>query len=458
MSLRGRTSHARVLIVDDNLEMARMLRDELSDHGYDAVALASGRRALDAIGKERFDAVVTDLRMPEVDGLQVLSTSRAKAPDTPVIVMTAYSAVDSAVEALHSGAYHYITKPFRPDELLVFLERALNQSRGLVEAQQPKRAGRDCTMGGLVAQSAAMRRVLELVTRVARSSVPVLLTGETGTGKSVIARTIHAEGARATGPFVAVNCAALPETLLESELFGHVRGAFTGAQAARPGLFAEANGGTLLLDEIGDMALSMQAKLLHVLERGTVRPVGAEKEQPIDVRLIAATNRNLHELAHRGHFRDDLLYRLEVVTLEMPALRQRKDDVVALANAFLADARRRHPSSPVVRLGADAVNALVSAPWPGNVRELQHVVERLVVLGSDEEVRKEELPQSFHVADTPMFHGDVMPIRRLQRLYARWALEQLGGHKGRAAERLGVDGKTLAKWLGEVAIDGGTDD
>jgi two-component system, NtrC family, response regulator HydG len=439
----------RVLVVDDNPEMARMLCDGLGEE-YEAVAVSSGRQAIDRVSREPFDAVVTDLRMPDADGLEVLAASRAAAPERPVIVMTAFSAVDSAVESIRRGAHHYLTKPFKVEELRIFLGRALDELRVRREAKALRSAMRErFSTAGVLGHSKRLQAVLDVVERVAESPVPVLITGETGTGKGLVARAIHAESHR-TGPLVPVNCAAIPENLLESELFGHVKGAFTGAASSRPGLFTEASGGTLFLDEVGELALPLQAKLLRVIEAGAVRPVGAEKEHAVDVRIVAATNRDLREAVRAGKFREDLLYRLDVVTIEVPPLRHRREDVLFLAEHFLADARRRHPDSPVVRLSPSVAERMTSYDWPGNVRELQHVIERMVVLGTKVEVGVEDL--SAHLLDGEKvaglsFRGQVIPFRDLQKRYAAWALDQCGGHRGRTAERLGVDAKTLAKWL-----------
>ncbi len=444
---------ARVLVVDDNLAMAKMLADGLGDQGHEGVAVASGKRAIELLSAEHFDAVVTDLRIPDADGMAVLAASKKRDPTRPVIIMTAFSAVDSAVDSIRHGAWHYLTKPFQEDELHIFLGRALAevQLRRDTEALRSTLKER-FAIGGLVAQSPGMRAVLDVAERVAKSDVPLLITGETGTGKGVLARAVHHESLRAARPFITVNCAALPETLLESELFGHVKGAFTGATTAQPGLFVEADGGTLFLDEIGDMSLTVQAKLLDVLERGILRPVGAERERTVDVRVIAATHRDLQEAAAKGAFRSDLLFRLDVVTVELPPLRTRKDDVPALLEQALQETLVRHPTSPVRHFSPAALRRMTSWRWPGNVRELKHVVERLVLLGREAEVQESQLPTAMLVEatqDTQLFTGEVMPIRKLQRLYAQWALEQVGGHRGKAAEQLEVDSKTLAKWLAQ---------
>ena len=448
----------RVVVVDDRREMAETLADGLADHGYDAVAIASSRQVMQMLQSERIDALVTDLRMPDVDGLELLSASKRLRPERPVIVMTAFGAIDSAIESIRRGAYHYLTKPFKLEELLLFLDRALDDSRVRREAAALKTALRERFGFGTVrGRSAAMAKVLEVAGRTAEADVPVLLLGETGTGKSLFARAIHAASARASRPFVAVNCAALPEPLLESELFGHVRGAFTGATADRAGLFAEASGGTLFLDEIGEMTPALQAKLLRAIESGMVRPVGASKETKVDVRLIAATHHDLRELVQKGSFREDLLYRLEVVSIELPPLRERREDLPELVEHFIRESRARHPHSPVERLSPESLKWVLEHDWPGNLRELSHAVERAVVLGTQTEAGIGDLPRALREREGPRLglplDAEVLPIRAVQRRYAAWALEQLGGHRGRTAEKLGVDAKTLAKWLGGGDIE-----
>jgi two-component system response regulator HydG len=445
---------ARVLIVDDKLEMAETLADGLRDAGFEAKALASSAKAAQLLEGEPFDALVTDLRMPEVDGLQLLALSKRLDPKRPVIVMTAFGAIDSAIESIRQGAHHYLTKPFKLEELVIFLGRALDERGVRDEAAALKTTLKQrFAASNVVAESLSMRDVLEVVERVARTDAPVLLTGETGTGKGLIARIVHAQSPRAARPFVSVNCAALPEALLESELFGHVKGAFTGASADARGLFAEAEGGTLLLDEVGEMPPPLQAKLLHVLETKTVRPVGGARERPLDLRIIAATHRDLRAQVKAGLFREDLLYRLDVVPVAIPPLRQRREDLEALIDRFFSEAKGKHPTSVVERLSSGARAALMRHDWPGNVRELSHVIERIVLLGRNIEVSVEELPPTVlerTKESAVSFGSDVMPVRELQRRYALWALERCGGHKGRTAEVLGIDAKTLAKWLSEA--------
>jgi two-component system response regulator HydG len=445
---------ARVLVVDDDLNLAETLAEGLTDRGLDAIACASSVEAAKRVETEPFEAVVTDLRMPAVDGMGLLARSRAAAPERPVIVMTAYAAVETAIEAIRQGAYHYLTKPFLVDELALFVDRAIGEARLRREARTLRSALRhESALDHLVGANAGMREIFDVVTRVADAATPVLFVGETGTGKTAMARAMHAAGVRAERPFVSVNCASLPENLLESELFGHVKGAFTGATAHREGLVAEAAGGTLLLDEIGEMSPTMQAKLLHVLESGTVRSVGANKERRVDVRLVAATHRDLRERIRAGAFREDLLYRLDVVTIEIPPLRQRKDDIPLLVERVLIRAKASHPQSPVERFSDAAMTALVQHAWPGNVRELAHAVERVVLLGRNAEASVSDLPPAVTAAVPRTlpegFGPDVQPIRDVQRRYAAWALERFGGHRRRTAEALGVDAKTLAKWLSD---------
>ena len=447
----------RVMVVDDSLEMARTLADGLCERGYDAVAIGSGQEAQARMARESFDAVVTDLRMPDIDGLQVLATSRALDADRPVIVMTAYSAIDSAVQSIRQGAYHYLTKPFKQDELALFLDRAFADRKIRDEAAALRQALRArFSTTSIIGQSAAIQALRDRILRVADAAAPVLVLGETGVGKGLVARALHADSRRATGAFVSVNCAALPEPLLESELFGHVKGAFTGAVSERPGLFVEAHGGTLFLDEIAEMTPGLQAKLLHAIENGRVRPVGASKDREIDVRIVAATHRNLAQRVREGTFREDLMYRLDVVSLTVPPLRDRPEDIRALVEHFLSDARARNPQSPLRRIFPPVFAILEAYRWPGNVRELAHVIEKLVLFSPGEVARAEDLPDSVRsggAAESTAFQGEIIPLRELERRYTVWAVGQTGGHRGKAAEKLGIDPKTLRKLL-----DGARDD
>jgi len=441
-----------VIVVDDKLAMAETLADGLTDLGVAATAYGSSRAALDTVAGGDVDVVVTDLRMPELDGLSLLDAIRATKPETQVIVMTAYGAIDSAVEAIRRGAYHYLTKPFKLDELAIYVKRAIEE-RALRRDAATMRRQLDArfNLHGLVAHSAAMQRVLGMIERIAPTSVPVMITGETGTGKSAIARAIHGTSTRAQHPFIALNCAALPEQLLESELFGHVRGAFTGATNDHPGLFVAANGGTLLLDELAEMPIALQPKLLRVLEAGTLRPVGATQERSVDVRVIAATHRDVRAAVAAGTLREDLLYRLNVLAIEVPPLRERRDDIPPLVDHFFAEAIARHPTSVARCFSRAAMRRMLDHTWPGNVRELAHVVERGVLLASHEEISIADLGLETETsAASPMlFGGEVVPMNEIQRRYARWALDRFGGHKTRTAERLDIDAKTLNRWLAD---------
>ena len=450
-----RAKAPRVLVVDDEVSMAEMLADGLNARGYDAVPIASSAEAARLLEQERVDAMVTDLRMPEIDGLGLMALSRRLSPERPVIVMTAYSAIDSAIESIRQGAYHYVTKPFKVEEVALFLARALDESRLRAEAVTLKRALRArFPKTTLLGESSAMRGIALLIERVADAAAPVLITGETGTGKGVVARAIHAQGERASSPFITVNCAALPENLLESELFGHVKGAFTGATSTRAGLFEEANKGTLFLDEIGEMSAALQAKLLHVLEQGVVRAVGSNKERVVDTRIIAATHRDLRERVAAGAFREDLLYRLDVISIEIPPLRRRREDIPELTFHFLEEAKAKHKASPVRTLSPDVLARLLEYGWPGNVRELAHLLERLVLLGRGAEVGIADLPQAIMLprekTGTSLFDGEVLPMRELQRRYAAWVYEHVGCSRKLAAEKLGIDPKTLSAWLADV--------
>jgi two-component system, NtrC family, response regulator HydG len=448
----GAAPPPHVLVADDDEAMATLLGEGLADLGYAVTVRTNAAQIQPLLSDDSFDLLLTDLRMPEVDGLELLTLSKRVAPERPVIVMTAFGGVDSAVSSLRKGAYHYLLKPFKLVELDLFVKRALAERQLRRDARSLRRAfDSRYAIDNVVTESAAMREVRALTERVADADVSVLLLGETGTGKGLFARMLHASGARAEGHFVSVNCAALPEALLESELFGSVKGAFTGAVAGRPGLFVEADGGTLFLDEIGDMSPSMQAKLLDVLERRVVRAVGATREQRVDVRIVSATHRDLRKRVAEGLFREDLLYRIEGIALEIPPLRLRREDIPVLAARFLAEARAENPRSVVERFSADAMTRLMDYAWPGNVRELRHAVSRAVLLGQHVEATAADLTSTIKSAHqkaaTIDFGDEVVPVRELQRRYAAWALERVGGKKMLACEKLGIDSKTLNKWL-----------
>lgn len=441
----------RVLVVDDDAALRETIADGLRDLGHE-VTSAGADVAPSLVRDPSHDVLVTDLRMPEIDGISLLTLSKQIVPERPVIVMTAFGAVDTAIESLRKGAFHYLLKPFKVAELHLVIGRALEERALRRETRTLKRALRQrFALDRLVTRSDSMQAVRELIERIADAEVSTLLVGETGTGKGMFARALHAESKRASAPFVAVNCAAMPENLLESELFGHVRGAFTGAHSDRQGLFEQADGGMLFLDEIGDMVPALQAKLLDVLERRRIRAVGSSRERPVDVRIVAATHRDLRARIAAGAFREDLLYRLEGVVVEIPPLRQRRDDIPPLVERFVDEARAANPKAVVERFSSDAMLRLLDYRWPGNVRELENAVSRAVLLGRSVEATLDDLPPAVaqqRPARAPADFGDeIIPVRELQRRYAAWALERVGGRKNLACEKLGIDAKTLNKWL-----------
>jgi two-component system response regulator HydG len=443
MARRALTDQAlsgRILVVDDHPAMANVVSEALTDAGWECVVNDSGAAAIAALREHAFDLVITDLRMAEVDGMDVLAAMRDLDADVPVIIMTAFGGIDSAIEAMRRGAHHYLTKPVRLEELRLHVERAIAERRLRREHRALASAART-GLDALIGDSPAMRALTSLVARVAPSPAPVLVRGESGTGKELVARALHAAGPRRDGPFVAVNCTALPEALLESELFGHVRGAFTGATATRAGLFVEASGGTLFLDEIGDMAPSLQAKLLRVVQLGEVRAVGSDDGRAIDVRLVSATHRDLEARVAAGEFREDLYYRLDVVPIRIPPLRDRAEDVPALANHFFAQSCARNPHSPVRRMAPELISALAREPWPGNVRELENHIERMVVMATGPRLGVEAMDRARRPTDRP--DDRVRTLREVQDDYIAEILARVGGNKTRAAELLGVDPSTL---------------
>jgi len=440
---------AQILVVDDNEDMVRLLAEQLSDAGYGVETATSGVQAVAAIRKQVFDAVVSDLRMGKVDGFDVLEAVREVDPAIPVLIMTAFGGVEGAVEAMKKGAYHYFTKPFRIEEMRLALQRALADRRLRDEVRLLRQtSGVFHGFGSLIGRSAPMQALYEKLQRLSSSSAPVLLRGESGSGKELVARALHFEGTRRGGPFTAINCSALPSTLLESELFGHVRGAFTGAHAHHRGLFVEADGGTLFLDEIGDMPLELQAKLLRVLEGGEVRPVGAATARKVDVRVVAATHQPLEERVAQRQFREDLFYRLNVLPVQVPPLRERPEDIPLLVEHFLARSRHRNAAAQVQRFSVEAMRALASLPWPGNVRELENLIERVVLLGDKEladfELLRQHAP-GLEAATHPLevAKREMTTLRQLESDYIAWVIARCGGNKTRAAEILGIDVSTI---------------
>jgi two-component system response regulator HydG len=436
-----------VLVVDDSTDMLNTLVRNLSDHGFTVETATSGKEALERFARAPSDVVLTDLRMKELDGMDVLEGIHRVDPHAPVVLMTAFGNVDGAVDAIQRGAFHYITKPFKLANVRVLLDRAVNhrtlreQNRQLKEMFNERFAARE-----LIGASAAMRSLRALIERVASAQSPVLIVGETGTGKELVARAIHVASDRREGAFVAVSCAAMPETLLESELFGHSQGAFPGATHARRGLFAEADGGTLFLDEVADMPLALQGKLLRVLESGEIRPVGSEATRRVDVRCMASTHADLSALVRARGFREDLFFRLNVVPVRVPALRERPEDIALLAGHFL---NRTPPRGRGPRriLADDARRALEAHPWPGNVRELENLIERLVVTKLDAEIDGLDV----ETALMPTAPGDpfealaasATTLEELEQRYVAVVLQRTQGNRAKAATILGIDPSTL---------------
>jgi DNA-binding NtrC family response regulator len=448
---------ARILIVDDDADMCRLLTDLLGEDGYEIEVAHDGASAIAKHQARPFDLTITDLMMPKMKGIELIAKLREIDGGSLVLLITAFGSIESAVEAMRAGAFHYVTKPFHNDEILIQVKRALEQ-KNLREEVARLRTEVDARsrFQNIIGHSPVMQRVFEVIAQVSDLSANVLIEGESGTGKEVIARAIHANGSRASGPFVPVNCAAIPETLLESELFGYMRGAFTDARKDRRGLFQEATGGILFLDEIGDIALSLQAKLLRVLEDKEVRPLGANQSIRVDARVVSATNRPLEDLVGAGKFRQDLYYRLNVIRIELPPLRQRSEDIPLLVDHFIrkfADSAKRS----VAGIQADALAALKNHQWPGNIRELEHTIERAVLLGKEPLIGKVDLPASLSAksdgaALIDQAHARQMTLYDLERDYIGRVLEASRGNKTEAARILGVDRTTLYRKLEEYKI------
>jgi two-component system response regulator HydG len=442
---------SRLLIVDDDRDMREALGTLFSEEGHACELAADAAAALDIVDAQTFDAVICDVVMQGMSGLDLLDRVRRTHPALPFIVITgAGGGVHQAVDAIKRGAFEYVVKPCDGVELRRIVTEALDGRRHPSESMRapppPSTVGRV----QLVGSGAAMRALQTCVDFVARSSAPALVVGETGTGKELVARSIHARSDRRDKPFVAVNTSAIPQELLEAELFGHVRGGFTGAVQGRKGLLTEADGGTLLLDEIGDMSVGLQAKLLRVLQFGDVRPVGSDRIHQVDVRVIASTHRDLPLLIKDGRFREDLYFRLNVLPVFVPPLRERREDIPALAAHFLAEACRRAPRSPVRSIGRDALRVLTAAAWPGNVRELASCIERAVVFGVDEMIDSNHLESLPDASEGPVSWpfpaAAPWTLRRMSRAYTEWVLVETGGNKERAAEILGIDLSTLYRW------------
>lgn len=448
-----------VLIVDDESAILETLRILLRNEGFEPHTAQGGRSAIEQMDALRPDIVLTDIRMPGVGGVEVLAAARAADPDVPVVLMTAQATLQSAMQAVNAGAFYYIQKPFGNDELVAILRRAAEHRKLRVENRSLKqeirrrdRTGDDRPVGN----SKAWLDVLRMAETVAPTESTVLIQGESGTGKEIIARFIHELSSRVDGPFNSINCGALPEGLLESELFGHVRGSFTGAVRDKEGLFTAAEHGTFFLDEIGETTPATQVKLLRVLQHREVIPVGATEAIPVDTRLIAATNRDLEDDIKTGRFRSDLYYRLNVIAIHLPTLRQRREDIPILAEHFLQRSAVSRGEAQK-QLAPETLQALQEYQWPGNVRELENALERAVILSTGERLGVDVLPERVTQRKTEPFVSSRTPtnptLEAVERAYITWVLQSVGGNKSRAADVLGIDPSTLYRKLSRYGVE-----
>jgi two-component system response regulator AtoC len=450
-----------ILVVDDEPRLREVIASALEDLGYRTLLAESGEAAIGVIEADDVDLVLTDLRMPVMDGRELLHQVRNRWPGMPIVVMTAYSTVKDAVQMIKEGAFDYVSKPFEIDELSATIANALRLYEALRDNLRLRKEleGRH-RFDSLIGASPPFRRVIEAIGEVCESRANVLLTGESGTGKEVAARSIHFNSARREGPFVAINCAAIPEGLLESELFGHVKGAFTGAVSARPGRFVQADGGTIFLDEIGDMPIAIQAKILRVLQDRTVEAVGGTHSKLVDVRIVAATNKDLRESVRNGSFRNDLYYRLNVFPIELPPLRDRREDVPLLVRHFLLDLAKTS-DRPMPDFTPAALRLMEAYEWPGNIRELQNCVERAVIVAKNGRVDVGDLSQDLHLpaAKGNAREADSIPpdldaeLERIERRFVLDALQKTNGVQVQAAELLGITERSLWHRVKKLGIN-----
>ncbi len=442
----------KLLFVDDDAAVCDVVQAALTKRGLEVACRTSGHAALDALEADDFEVIITDLNMPGMEGLEFCRRVCAAWPDLPVVVVTAFGSIETAVAATRAGAYDFIAKPIQLDDLLLTLARALEHGRLKRENKLLRAAvGSAVPPPNMLGESTVMRELYRMLQRIEGSSATVLITGESGTGKELVARTLHAGGPSALGPLVAINCAAVPEGILESELFGHVRGAFTDARTARPGLFLQAAGGTLFLDEIGEMPPSLQAKLLRALQERKVRPVGGDREIDFDARVVAATSRDLEADVAEHRFREDLYYRINVIRVEVPPLRARGADILTIAEHYvgLFAARTKRQVTGITRTAA---KQLLAYSWPGNVRELQNCMERAVALTAFEHIVSEDLPAKVRDVDIAQYVPEaesttILPMAEIERRYILKVLHTLNGSKALAAEALGMDRRTLYRKL-----------
>jgi DNA-binding NtrC family response regulator len=439
----------RILVVDDDAAALSSLGEAMALEGYEVRLAASGGEALRMDEQMEFDVVITDLRMQDIDGLRVVRTIKNSHPETVLIVMTGFASMETVVDAISAGAYDYISKPFRLDQMRLKVQQSVQQSKLLRENRDLRARVQDRDLQGeIIGSNPKMVEVFKTIAKVAPNVATVLVQGESGTGKELVARSIHRLGPRRNRPFLAVNCASISETLLESELFGYVKGAFTGAAGSKTGIFEAADHGTVFLDEIGDTSAGMQSKLLRVLESGEIMPVGSSAAAQVDVRVIAATNQDLTELAGKGKFREDLYYRLKVVTIQLPPLRERISDLPLLFDFFLKKYSSR--TSKTLAVNPEVLSYLQCYPWPGNVRQLENVVERAVALNTSGVFDVEDLPEEIQrLRPTGPMAGDHpwLSLEQMEERYIREVLEAAQGNVSRAAEILGIDRRTLYRRL-----------
>jgi len=444
-----------IMVVDDDADMRELALDMLKDRGHQVATAGSGEEALKCLAEGDYAVVLTDLRMKGMQGLELLAQIKRDYSDTNVILMTAFGSVETAVEAMKHGASDYVTKPVKKDELIRVVERVLRETVLRREVSRlRKEVHKEYSFHQILGKSKAIQAVFELIRRVADSPTNVLITGESGTGKELVAKALHYNSSRKEAPFIPVNCAAIPEQLLESELFGHMRGAFTDAKADKRGLFEEAQKGTLFLDEISELPLMLQAKILRAIQEREIRRVGATKPVSVDVRIIAATNLNLSEEVKHKRFREDLYYRLNVIELKLPPLRERLEDIPLLVAAFLKKCSEAG-GKEVKSVSESALAMLMDYTWPGNVRELENVIERAVTLSRGEKISPDDLPQAVQGA-----RGDrrvldeaaekSLPLHEIEKEYIKKILDKTGGNKYQAAHALGIDRKTLYRKLAEI--------
>jgi two-component system response regulator AtoC len=441
-----------VLVVDDDVGMRDMLAARLTTRGFRVVTCGSGVEAIEIIQRDDLEVVISDVNMKAMDGVELCKRVLEHRPQLPVILITAFGSMDLAIQAIRAGAYDFLPKPFEIDQLVLAIERGATLARLKDEVQRLRRAVAPLGFGALIGESPKMTELYGVLGKVAESVVPVLITGESGTGKELVARAIHDAGPRRDGPFVALNCAAMPAQLLESELFGHEKGAFTDARTAKPGLFIAASGGTIFLDEIGELPLEMQPKLLRALQEHAVRPVGGTTEIAFDARVIAATNRNLETMVEERAFREDLYFRINVLQVDLPPLRSRGADVLVLARHFL-DRIAARAQKRIIGFSPEAAQKLMSYAWPGNVRELENCIERAVALASFEQLAVSDLPEkirAFRSSQLVLSSDDATTLVTLEELEQRYVvrvLESVAGNKAAAARILGIERKTLYRML-----------